>query len=493
MSLKSTLLQTYFSRRAGAIDRFRRHPLEVQAEQLRRLVRRGRATEFGRRYGLEHVDSYERFAATIDTFDYDSFRPYRERMLVGAADVTVPGRVRLFAKSSGTTSDRSKYIPVTRESLWCNHTRGMRDVATLFTAAWPRTKALEGKTLTLGGSCHREGQNLVGDLSALLIHETSFWSGWFRAPRIATAILDDFDEKCARICRECADEHITAFAGVPSWNLALMRRVLEFTGRSNLLEVWPDLTLFAHGGVEFGPYRSTFEALIPSSEMHYMETYNASEGFFAIADDPGRNDMLLMLDYGTFYEFRRGDRIVPLEGVEEGGVYAMLITSNNGLWRYEIGDTVEFTSTDPYRIRFAGRTRQYINVFGEEVIVNNTDAALARACAATGARVEEYTVAPLYMSLDRRGAHEWVVEFGAAPDDAERFVRELDESLRSANSDYDAKRRTTLDAPRLTAVPRGTFLAWMRRRGKNKVPRLSNDRAVAEEVTEALRSGETKR
>lgn len=482
MSLKGSILQAYFARRLGAIDRFRRRPVEVQAEQLDRLLRGGRATEFGRRYGLERIRSYEAFASTVDTFDYDSFRPYRERMLAGAADVTAPGRVRLFAKSSGTTSDRSKYIPVTRESLWRNHTLGMRDVATLFTAAWPRSGALEGKTLTLGGSCRREGPNLVGDLSALLIHETSLWSGWFRAPRIATAILDDFDEKCARICSECAGERITAFAGVPSWNLELMRRVLEHTGRSNLLEVWPHLTLFAHGGVEFGPYRSTFERLIPSPDMHYMETYNASEGFFAIADDPARDDMLLMLDYGTFYEFRRGDRIVPLEGVESGGIYAMLVSSNNGLWRYEIGDTVEFTSTDPYRIRFAGRTRQYINVFGEEVLVNNTDAALARACDATGAVAEEYTVAPVFMSLDRHGAHEWVVEFAAAPDSAEHFVRELDGALRSLNSDYDAKRRTTLDAPRLTVVPRGTFLAWMRRRGKNKVPRLSNDRTVAGEV-----------
>ena len=325
----------------------------------------------------------------------------------------------------------------------------------------------------------------MGDLSAVLIHETTVWSGWFRAPRTATAILDDFDLKCERICRECTGERITAFAGVPSWNLELMRRVLEYTGRRNLLEVWPDLTLFAHGGVEFGPYRRSFEELVPSPDMHYMETYNASEGFFAIADDFTRDDMLLMLDYGTYYEFRRDGRIVPLEGVECGGVYAMLISSNNGLWRYEIGDTVEFTSTNPYRIRFAGRTTQYINVFGEEVIASNTDAALARACDRTGAVVDEYTVAPLYMSLDERGAHEWVVEFAVPPADERRFGEELDGALREINSDYDAKRRTTLDPLRITRVPPGTFLAWLRRRGKNKVPRLSNDRRVAEEIVGA--------
>ena len=277
-------------------------------------------------------------------------------------------------------------------------------------------------------------------------------------------------------------ERITAFAGVPSWNLALRRRVLEYTGRKNLLEVWPRLEMFAHGGVEFAPYRTSFEELIPSEKMKYMETYNASEGFFAMADDPSRSDMLLMLDYGTFFEFRSGTQIVPLEGVECGKVYAVLITSNNGLWRYEIGDTVEFTSTNPYRIRFAGRTRQYINVFGEELIVDNAEHALLAACRKTGAVVSEYSVAPCYMSLRERGAHEWIVEFEREPDSLERFAEALDGELRAVNSDYDAKRRTTLERQRLTVVERGRFLAWMRARGKNKVPRLVNDRRVADEI-----------
>ena len=269
------------------------------------------------------------------------------------------------------------------------------------------------------------------------------------APRTETAIIPDFDEKCAAICRQCVGEPITAFAGVPSWNLALMRRVLEYTGRKNLLEVWPRLEMFAHGGVEFAPYRTSFEELIPSEKMKYMETYNASEGFFAMADDPSRSDMLLMLDYGTFFEFRSGTQIVPLEGVECGKVYAVLITSNNGLWRYEIGDTVEFTSTNPYRIRFAGRTRQYINVFGEELIVDNAEHALLAACRKTGAVVSEYSVAPCYMSLRERGAHEWIVEFEREPDSLERFAEALDGELRAVNSDYDAKRRTTLERQRL--------------------------------------------
>lgn len=482
MSLRNRILRVVFAPRLRAIDRFRRHPVETQERMLRRLLRRGADTVFGRQYGVGRVQNVEQFQTQVDTFDYDSFKPYIERMKAGERHVAAPGRVRLFARSSGTTSDRSKYIPVTRESVLWNHTLGMRDVATLFSAAHPDTQVFAGKTLTLGGSCSLENGYLAGDLSALLIREMNFWSGWFRAPRTETAVIPDFYEKADAICRECVGEHITSFAGVPSWNLALMRRVLEYTGKSNLLEVWPDLCLFAHGGVEFAPYRRSFEELIPSDAMNYMETYNASEGFFALADDPSREDMLLMLDYGTFYEFRDGDRIVPLEGVECGRAYAMLITSNNGLWRYEIGDRVEFTSTNPYRIRFAGRTRQYINVFGEELIVDNADRALVEACRRTGARVSEYSVAPCYMSLHHRGAHEWFVEFEQEPDDRERFSEALDEALRAVNSDYDAKRLTTLERQRLTVLPAGTFLRWMRENRKNKVPRLVNDRHVAEQL-----------
>ena len=482
MSIRNSLLRTYFARRMKAIDRFRRHPDQVQAEMFRQLIARGADTEFGRRHGVAKHLTPEAFAARVGVQDYESFKPYIERMLAGEKNVAAPGRVTLFARSSGTTSDRSKFIPVTRESVWWNHTLGMRDVAAVYASAKPQTKIFDGKTLTLGGSYVRENGALIGDLSAVLISQTPFWSGWFRAPKMETALIPDFDRKIEGICRECTREKITAFAGVPSWNLVLMRRVLEYTGKSNLLEVWPDLEFFAHGGVAFTPYRKSFAKLIPSEGMTYLETYNASEGFFALADDLTRDDMLLMLDYGTYYEFRSGEQIVPLEGVECGKVYAVLITSNNGLWRYEIGDTVEFTSTNPYRIRFAGRTRQYINVFGEELIVDNAEHALLAACRKTGAVVSEYSVAPCYMSLRERGAHEWIVEFEREPDSLERFAEALDGELRAVNSDYDAKRRTTLERQRLTVVERGRFLAWMRARGKNKVPRLVNDRRVADEI-----------
>lgn len=487
MSLTAKLFRHYLDYRLRRIDAFRRHPIEVQQLQLKTRLRQGRKTAFGREFGLDRVQTAEEFSRAVPAFDYEAFKPYVERMFAGEESVTVPGRVSCYARSSGTTSDRSKYVPITRHSILWNHTLGMRDVVALYHAAYPSTRLLKGRTLTLGGTCVEERGNLVGDLSGILLHETTHWGMSMRAPRIETALLADFDEKINRIADECAAQRITAFAGVPSWNLELMRRVLERTGKQNLLEVWPEMELFMHGGVEFTPYRRAFSELIPSDEMHYLETYNASEGFFAVADDPTREDMLLMLDYGTYYEFRDGDEIVPLEGVEAGKTYAMLITSDNGLWRYEIGDTVTFTSTDPYRIRFAGRTRQYINVFGEELIVDNADKALVEACRKTGAVVNEYSVAPCYMSIEKQGAHEWFVEFDVEPDSVEHFAEELDVALRAVNSDYDAKRRSTIERQHLTLVERGFFLEWLQRRGKNKVPRLVNDRRIADELHEVLK------
>ena len=486
MSFTSAIFRRYLDCRLRRIDHFRRHPAEVQLAQLRERLDVGSRTRFGREYGLDRIRSIEQFQAVVPHFDYDAFKPYIDRMRAGERAVSAPGRITRYARSSGTTADRSKYLPITRSSIWRNHTLGMRDVIALYLDAVPGSQLLKGRTLTLAGTCQHEAGNLVGDLSAVLLHETARWGASLRAPRLETALEADFDRKIDRIADECAAQRITAFAGVPSWNLELMHRVLERTGRSNLLEVWPDLELFLHGGVEFRPYRRAYEALIPSPQMHYLETYNASEGFFAAADDLQREDMLLMLDYGTFYEFRSGDEVVPLEGVEKGRTYAMLITANNGLWRYEIGDTVQFTSTDPYRIRFAGRTRQFINVFGEELIVDNADRALEAACHRTGAVVREYTVAPRYMTIDRQGAHEWIIEFAVEPASREAFAEELDRALRSVNSDYDAKRRSTIERQHLTVVGRGFFVGWLRRKGKNKVPRLVNDRRIADEIHREL-------
>ncbi|MBD9238309.1 MAG: hypothetical protein EGR20_26480, partial [Alistipes onderdonkii] len=414
-----------------------------------------------------------------------AFGSYIDRIRRGENNVTWPTDIRWFAKSSGTTASKSKFIPVSREGLRNCHLRGPMDIVCMVADRYPESRVFSGKTLTLGGSHRLEntgGTAQEGDLSAILIENTPRFGLRMRVPKPETALIADFERKVEAICRETVSQNVTSFAGVPSWNLVMLKKILEYTGKNNILEVWPNLELFAHGGMNFKPYREQYRRIIPSDRMKYIETYNASEGFFALADDPSRSDMLLMLDYGNFFEFRSGDTVVPLEGVECGKVYAMLITSNNGLWRYEIGDTVEFTSTNPYRIRFAGRTRQYINVFGEELIVDNADRALLAACNETGAVVGEYTVAPCYMSLRERGAHEWILEFEREPDSREHFAEALDRELRAVNSDYDAKRRTTLERQRLTVVGHGRFLAWMRARGKNKVPRLVNDRRVADEI-----------
>jgi hypothetical protein len=500
MDLLPKIIGAAFAHRLRVIERFRRHPFEVQHEQLRRLVSRGGATGFGRDHGLHGATTFEKFQSRVPVRDYDGFFPYIERARCGERNVLWSGETRWFARSSGTTAAKSKYIPVTRDSLWQSHMRGPRDCIAFNVDRHPTTRVYGGKTLTLGGSrrIEREGEHaLTGDLSAILIENIPGLANHWRVPRTRTALLPDFERKVEQICRECSGKDVRSLAGVPSWNLVMLRRMLEYTGKSHLLEVWPNLELFVHGGVNFAPYREVYRRLIPSPSMHYQETYNASEGFFGIADDFGQ-DMLLMLDYGIFYEFlptshlHDPSKAVPLEGVRKGVNYALIITSSGGLWRYLIGDTVRFTSTDPYRIRISGRTRQYINAFGEEVIVDNAEQAVCAACRATGAEVAEYSAAPVYMEFDSKGAHQWVIEFRRAPDDIDVFASALDRALMEHNSDYEAKRwhDTTLCAPIVTPVPPGTFHRWMEQRGKtggqNKVPRLANDRQYIEDILKTV-------
>ncbi len=492
MGLKRSLIRPFVMQRSRAIERFRRHPLEVQAEVFASLLSGGARTKFGAEKNISQGLTYDQFASQIPLYDYESFKPYIERMLAGERDVAAAGRINMFARSSGTTASRSKYIPISDASFANMHMRGMGDVATIYNTICPESRVLDGKVLTLGGSASSENHYLVGDLSGIIVKRFTIGSGWFRTPRMETAQLSNFEEKCERICKECVGENITSFAGVPSWNLALMGRVLEYTGKSNIREVWPNMELFIHGGVEMTPYRQAYSA-IDGGGVNYMETYNASEGFFAIADDLQRDDMLLMLDYETFFEFRAGDDVVPLEGVQCGVVYAVIITSSNGLWRYEIGDTIEFTSVDPYRIRFAGRTRQYINAFGEEVIVDNADKAVVAACKATGAVLSDYMVAPRFMDVGQKGCHQWLVEFIRPPADMATFVEKLDRELRDINSDYDAKRLSTLSLPDVTQLEQGTFMRWMRSNKKSKLPRLSNDRTVIEKVLEWVEFEKLKR
>ncbi|MDR2882693.1 MAG: GH3 auxin-responsive promoter family protein [Alistipes sp.] len=483
--------------RLREVERFRRRPAEVQGEQLERLLAKGAATAFGRDHGLWNVKTPGEFQARVPVRGYEEFFPYIERTRRGERDVLWPGETRWFARSSGTTGSKSKYIPVTGDSLADCHMRGPKDCIAFNVERYPRTGVWGGKTLTLGGSrrMEREGENaLTGDLSAILIENMPAIGRRWRVPRKETALLPDFEHKVERICAECEGEDVRSLAGVPSWNLVMLRRLLDRTGAANLSEVWPRLELFIHGGVNFAPYRDVYRQLIPSEGMHYMETYNASEGFFGIADEFGE-DMLLMLDYGMYYEFLPLARLddpscaVPLEGVREGVNYAIIITNSGGLWRYMIGDTVVFTSTDPYRIRISGRTRQYMNAFGEEIIVDNAERAVRVACRETGAEVTEYTAAPVFMEIDSKGAHQWVVEFGREPrGGADAFAAALDRALTGVNSDYEAKRwrNTTLMPPVVTAVPPGTFMRWMAARekagGQNKVPRLANDRRYVDDI-----------
>lgn len=497
MSLTTHIVNFFFGHRRAEIDFFRTHPLEVQELQLKYLLEQGAKTIFGKAHDMEHIRSVEQFQNRVEVYDYETFSGFINRTRLGEQGVIWPTPIRWFAKSSGTTDYKSKYIPVSDQGLQETHLQGPRDVIALFASLYPDSNVFSGKTLTLGGShrIEREGETAqTGDLSAILIENTPRWADWRRVPSAQTALIPDFEEKVRKICEETVGEDITSFAGVPSWNLVMINKVLEYTGKQNLLEVWPNLELFIHGGMNFGPYREQYRQLIPSPEMKYMETYNASEGFFAIGDDPARNDMLLMLDYRIFYEFlpvaSLGDpsKVVPLADVKPGVNYAMIITTSNGLWRYQIGDTVEFTSTSPYRIRITGRTKHFINVFGEEIVVENAENAIRTACDATGAEIAEFTVAPIFMEGRNKGSHEWVVEFRRRPEDPAQFARLLDEALQRVNSDYEAKRfkNTTLMPLTLTEVAPGTFLRWMQSRGKmggqNKVPRLFNDRTYVEQL-----------
>lgn len=499
MPFLTDIVNLYFSKRRKEIENFMKNPHEVQMKQLSYLLSKGSGTEYGKKLAMDRIRDAEDFQKNVPVTDYDDFEKYILETKSGRKDILWPGSIKWFAKSSGTTGAKSKYIPVSDQGLWDSHMQGPRDVIALFSSIYQGSNVFSGKTLTLGGSkkIEKEGEYAFsGDLSAILIENTPTWANWRRVPSVETALIPDFEEKVKRICEETADENVTSFAGVPSWNLVMLNKILEYKGKNNLLEIWPNLELFIHGGMNFKPYGEQYRKIIPSANMKYMETYNASEGFFSIADDPKKEDMLLMLDYKIYYEFipvaslSDHSTAVPLEGVRTGVNYAMLITTSNGLWRYMIGDTVEFTSVSPYRIRITGRTKHYINAFGEEVVIENAESAIRKACDMCDAEVFEYSVAPVYMEGHDKGAHEWVIEFSTPPNDNDKFSEILDKALQNVNSDYEAKRfkNTTLNAPKISIVPKGTFLKWMGTQGKtggqNKVPRLYNDRRYIEQLLE---------
>lgn len=499
MSLTKIVGQ-FFKPRQYALEKHYTQPEALQEAVLRHLLERGSNTEYGRNHLLSPKNSYEEFAKNVPINTYEELKRDIDRMRHGEADVLWPGQVQWYAKSSGTTNDKSKFIPVSAEGLHDIHYQGGKDVVTFYLRNNPNSRLFDGKSLILGGS-HSPNYNvdgsLVGDLSAILIENINPLVNLMRVPRKRTALLSDFEVKRDRIAQECLHKNITNISGVPSWMLSVLVRVKELSGKKHLEEVWPNLEVFFHGGIAFTPYRSQYEQLITSSKMHYMETYNASEGFFGIQDDPTDRSMLLMLDYGVFYEFipleevgRPDATVVPLEGVEIGRNYAMVITTSCGLWRYMIGDTVEFTSKRPYKFIITGRTKYFINAFGEELIMDNAEKGLAYACEKTGAQVLEYTAAPVYMDKNAKCRHQWLIEFSKDPDNLERFAQALDEKLQELNSDYEAKRshNVTLQHLEVVKAKEGLFNDWLKQKGRlggqHKVPRLSNSRKNMDELLE---------
>ena len=498
MPILSSIVNWVNTKRLYQIDLFRKYPCDVQRDGLMKLLEEAKDTWIGKKYAFPEIKSIEQFQARVPISTYEDLQPLIQKVMAGEQNLFWPSEVKWFAKSSGTTSEKSKFIPVTWEALEDCHFRGGKDVIALYHQNYPENKLLTGKGLTLGGS-HQinaySNQSFYGDLSAILIENMPFWAHLIRTPSQDVALMSEWEEKMDVIARETIRDNVTSLAGVPSWNLVLIKYILEFTGKKNLLEVWPNLEVFIHGGVSFTPYREQFQKLIPSDQMHYLEVYNASEGHFAIQDEPDRNDMLLMLDYGIFFEFVPIDQLsdpdakaLTLNDVVCGENYAIVITTNGGLWRYMIGDTVIFTSTFPHKIKISGRTKHFMNAFGEEVIIENAEKALGIACQKTGALIHEYTAAPIYMDDDHKGSHEWLIEFEKPPANLDYFTSVLDNALCAINSDYEAKRykSITLDMPTVRNMPGGTFYQWLNKKGKlggqNKVPRLSNDRKYIEEI-----------
>jgi hypothetical protein len=490
-----------FKQRLDQIEFFKNNPFAAQAAIFEQLIEAGSNTEFGKKYNFSAIKGYSDFARIVPINDYESTKPYIDKAMSGEHNVLWDTEVEWFAKSSGTTASRSKYIPVTEESLEECHYKGGKDMVSLYIANYPDSRLFAGKTLTIGGALDRnplnpQGTARTGDISAVIMENLPFWAYFVRTPSKETALMGEWEAKIDKMARETMDEDVTCMAGVPTWTIVLLQKILEIKKAKNILEVWPNLEIFFHGAVAFGPYRSVFKELIPSVKMRYMETYNASEGFFGIQDQPDSDELLLLLDYGIFYEFismeewdDENPHVVPLSEVVINKNYALVISTNGGLWRYKIGDTVKFTCTSPYRFRISGRTKHFINAFGEEVIVENAEKAIQFAAEHTNATIINFTAAPVYFEgSGSKGAHEWIIEFDKRPSCPEEFNLLLDQHLREINSDYDAKRYKDLALvkPIIHHVRSGVFENWMRKRGKlggqHKVPRLSNNREYLEDI-----------
>lgn len=497
-SVFNRVISTYLERRYQSILNFMEHPHDIQERTFNYLIGKAANTEWGKRHRYDQINSPEDFRKAVPLNEYDDLEPFILRMMDGSYNVLWPGFVNWFAKSSGTTSSKSKFIPIPNENLKGCHFKGSWDVVTLLYKGRDDARVFESKNLVMGGSLNNYEKNPMttyGDISAIMLYNMPFIGRPFYTPDFRTALMPNWDEKIEKMVEICSKEEVTMFGGVPTWTIVLFRSILEATGKSNMLEVWPGLQAYIHGGVGFEPYRAQFKQFVPSDDFTYLEVYNASEGYFAIQDDLKSSDMLLLLDNYIYYEFMPMSefgtdhpRTIGLRDVEIDQNYALIISSNAGLWRYMIGDTVKFTSLSPYKIKITGRTKHFINTFGEEVMVSNTDKALAKTCNEFNVKARDYTVAPVYFSEGTKGRHQWLIEFETPPNDTEAFCEALDKNLQSVNSDYEAKRFKSMALENLSVevLPFKTFYKWMERRGKlggqNKVPRLSNDRKYVEDI-----------
>lgn len=498
MDIRTTIVYNIFKNRIKAIERYAQHADEIQQRQLMELLRKASLTEWGNRHGYKYIRHYDEYKNLFPVRNYDEIKPDVMRMLKGEKDVLWRGSCKWYAKSSGTTSDKSKFLPVTPDILQHCHYQGGKDTVALYLKNHPESHFFSGKGLILGGSHSPSTLNAhanCGDLSAVLLQNLNPLVNYIRVPEKRIILMDEWESKIKAIVRNTYNENVNNISGVPSWMLVLIKAILTYTGKKYLTDVWPNLEVFFHGGISFSPYREEYKALIPSGRMNYMETYNASEGFFGIQDDPEDHSLLLMLDYGIFYEFiplnelgSNNPEVLPLWEVETGKNYAMVISTAGGLWRYLIGDTVRFTSLRPYKFIISGRTKHFINAFGEELMVNNADTALSMACNATGAKVKEYTAAPLFLLDKAKGRHQWMIEFEKEPESIDIFAHILDECLKQVNSDYEAKRykEISLQPLEIIVAKRDCFYDWLKGKGKlggqHKIPRLSNDRTILEEL-----------
>lgn len=497
LTIINSIASWFLKKRIHQIELFLKYPNEVQQELLFSLLKSGENTVLGKKYDFSSIKNYKTFSERVPVSTYEELEPLIEQTRKGAQNVFWNTPIKWFAKSSGTTNAKSKFIPVSPEALENCHYKASKDLLCLYLNNNEDSQLFTGKSLRLGGSkqLYENNNTFFGDLSAILIDNMPIWAEFSSTPSNKVSLMGDWETKLPAIINETIQENVTSLAGVPSWMMVLLNKTLETTNKQNLLDIWPNAEVYFHGGVSFEPYREQYHKLFPKDNFRYYEIYNASEGFFAIQDLNNSNELLLMLDYGIFYEFipmdtfgTENQKVIPLNEVELNRNYAIVISTNSGLWRYLIGDTVRFTSINPYRIVVSGRTKHHINVFGEELMVENTDKALAKTCKELACEVVDYTVAPIFMKNKEKGAHEWIIEFKTLPSNIEGFAALLDKNLQQLNSDYEAKRHNnmTLNPLKVNVARTNLFYDWLKENdklgGQHKIPRLSNDRKHLEEL-----------